>query len=145
MTDQMLVATVLPEQSDPSISGRDSGWYKVAESQDIETSKAIQVDDFVTQLVVWRGEDKQLRALDLYCKHMGAALSCGAVEGNGIQCPFHSWRWSGDGSCEDIPYAKRIPEKAITRSWDIIEEENLVYVWFGSQGEHSDQAGKRFN
>ena len=117
MTDQELIAPELPEQKDPAASGLESGWYKVAKSEDIPPKKAIQIDDFPTQIVVWRGEDTVLRSLDLYCKHMGASLACGEVDENSIQCPFHAWRWAGDGQCDQIPYAKKIPAKAITRSW----------------------------
>ena len=61
MTDQELIAPELPEQKDPTTSGYESGWYKVAESEEIASMKAIQVDDFPTQIVVWRGEDLTLR------------------------------------------------------------------------------------
>jgi 3-ketosteroid 9alpha-monooxygenase subunit A len=111
LTDQELIAPELPEQKDPTISGHKSGWYKVARSEDIASMKAIQVDDFPTQIVIWRGEDLALRGLDLYCKHMGASLACGEVNENSIQCPFHAWRWAGNGQCDQIPYAKKIPDK----------------------------------
>ena len=77
MTDQELIAPELPEQKDPADSLNESGWYKVANSEDIGSLKAIQIDNFPTQIVVWRGEDASLRGLDLYCKHMGASLACG--------------------------------------------------------------------
>ena len=51
MTDQELIAPELPEQKDPTTSGYESGWYKVAESEEIASMKAIQVDDFPTQIV----------------------------------------------------------------------------------------------
>ena len=69
MTDKELIAPDLPEQIDPSLSDLPSGWYKVADSDQINLKEAIQVEDFPTQIVIWRGEDSMLRALDLYCKH----------------------------------------------------------------------------
>ena len=145
MTDQELIAPELPEQKDTTTSGYESGWYKVAESEEIASMKAIQVDDFPTQIVVWRGEDLTLRGLDLYCKHMGASLACGEVNENSIQCPFHAWRWAGDGHCDQIPYAKRIPPKAITRSWEVIEDGGIVYVWFDKDQKSADPNGQKFN
>ena len=79
MTDQELIAPELPEQKDPAASNLESGWYKIAKSQDIPSKTAIQVDDFPTQIVVWRGEDAVLRGLDLYCKHMGASLALSLI------------------------------------------------------------------
>ena len=35
----------------------------------------------------------------------GCALG-GCVVGDSIQCPFHAWRFAGDGSCVEIPYLR---------------------------------------
>ena len=141
MTDQELIAPDLPEQRDPKKAQLKPGWYKVADSNDIGSMEAIQVDDFPTQIVVWRGKDDQLSALDLYCRHMGASLACGEVEEDGIRCPFHAWRWSGEGSCNEVPYAKRIPPKAFTRSWEVDELDGSIYVWFDRDGNSADLNG----
>ena len=47
--------------------------------------------------------------LDAYCRHMGGDLTMGTVKGDAIACPFHDWRWGGDGRCARIPYARRVP------------------------------------
>ena len=144
MTDQELLAPELPEQRDPSKSDLVSGWYKIAQSDQISLKEALQVDNFPTQMVVWRGEDSVLRGLDLYCKHMGASLACGEVEGNSIRCPFHNWRWAGEGHCDEIPYAKNIPSKALTRAWEIDEIDGEIYAWFDKNASPSDPNGQRF-
>ena len=145
MTDQELIAPDLPEQRDPKKAQLKPGWYKVADSNDIGSMEAIQVDDFPTQIVVWRGKDDQLSALDLYCRHMGASLACGEVEEDGIRCPFHAWRWSGEGLCNEVPYAKRIPPKAVTRSWEVDELDGSIYVWFDRDQKPADPDGQKFN
>ena len=91
--------------------------------------EAIQVDDFPTQIVVWRGRDDQLSALDLYCKHMGASLACGEVE----ETEFNVHFMHGDGLERDnaikVPYAKRIPLKLLLvhGKWMM---DGSIYVWF---------------
>ena len=145
MTDQELIAPDLPEQRDPKIAQLKPGWYKVADSNDIGSMEAIQVDDFPTQIVVWRGKDNQLSALDLYCRHMGASMACGEGEEDGIRSPFHAWRWSGEGSCNEVPYAKRIPPKAVTRSWEVDELDGSIYVWFDRDGNSADLNGERID
>ena len=145
MTDQELIAPDLPEQRDPKKAQLKPGWYKVADSNDIGSMEAIQVDNFPTQIVVWRGKDDHLSALDLYCRHMGASLACGEVEEDGIRCPFHAWRWSGKGPCNEVPYAKRIPPKAVTRSWEVDELDGSIYVWFDRDGNSADFNGERID
>ena len=145
MTDQELIAPDLPEQRDPRKAQLKPGWYKVADSNDIGSMEAIQVDDFPTQIVVWRGKDDQLSALDLYCRHMGASLACGEVEEDGIRCPFHACRWSGEGQCNEVPYAKRIPPKAVTRSWEVNELDGSIYVWFDREGNSADLNGEKID
>jgi len=145
MTNDQLIAPELPEQLDPSVVNKPSGWYEVLSSDQLESKKAVQIEDFPTQLVAWRGEGNKVCALDLYCKHMGAALSCGEVDGNSIRCPFHAWSWNKNGDCDDIPYAKKIPDKAKIRSWATDEKDGLIYVWFDRNGKKPDPEGSRFN
>ena len=45
---------------------------------------------------------------------MGGDLTQGTVKGDEIACPFHDWRWGGDGRCKEIPYARRVPLRART-------------------------------
>src|SRR5689334_23634300 len=43
-------------------------------------------------------------ALPIYCPHLGAHLGIGGtVVGDSIKCPFHAWRFGGDGACVDVP------------------------------------------
>ena len=76
----------------------------------------------------------RLHVLDAYCRHMGGDLSQGTVKGDPIACPFHDWRWGGDGRCAKIPYAKRVPAAAQTRSWTTLEQNGQLFVWHDPQG-----------
>lgn len=109
------------------------GWYCLGLASDYG-SEPVKLDYFGTRLVAYRGEDGQMYILDGYCPHMGADLSLGCVEGNSIRCPFHSWRWGSDGACDDIPYAKRIPAKAVIRSYPTLEENHLLFMWYDPEG-----------
>jgi 3-ketosteroid 9alpha-monooxygenase subunit A len=65
---------------------------------------------------------------------MGGDLSDGEVKGNEIACPFHDWRWGGDGRCKQIPYARRVPPLARTRAWTTLEQDGMLFVWNDPEG-----------
>ncbi|MEX1666536.1 Rieske 2Fe-2S domain-containing protein [Zhongshania arctica] len=109
------------------------GWYCLGLASEY-TSTPVKLNYFGTRLVAYRGEDGEMHILDGYCPHMGADLSEGCVEGNSIRCPFHAWRWGADGVCDEIPYAKRIPAKAVIRSYPTLEENHLLFMWFDPEG-----------
>jgi 3-ketosteroid 9alpha-monooxygenase subunit A len=115
-------AAVLPERYA-------RGWHCLGKASEF-TSEPRRLQYFGTKLVAFRGEnDGAVHIIDAYCPHMGADLSLGCVKGDSIVCPFHSWSWGGDGVCNDIPYAKRIPPKAVIKSWPTLEENGLLFVW----------------
>ncbi|CAA0079936.1 3-ketosteroid-9-alpha-monooxygenase, oxygenase component [Zhongshania aliphaticivorans] len=109
------------------------GWYCLGLASEY-TNKPVKLNYFGTRMVAYRGEDGEVHILDGYCPHMGADLSEGCVEENSIRCPFHAWRWGADGVCDDIPYAKRIPAKAVIRSYPTLEENHLLFMWFDPEG-----------
>ncbi len=110
------------------------GWFCIGTDYEF-TSLPRKLDYFGTSLVAYRGaESGEVHILDAYCPHMGANLAGGEVQGNSIVCPFHAWSWGSDGFCDHIPYAKKIPPKARIKSWPVMEENDLVYVWHDPDG-----------
>lgn len=110
------------------------GWYCVGKSDEY-TNKPTSLEYWGgTKVVAYRGTEGQFIVLDAYCPHMGADMALGFVEGNSLRCNFHAWRWAEDGSCDDIPYAKNIPERACIKSWPTLERNGLVYIYYDPEG-----------
>ena len=110
------------------------GWHCVGLASAYRDGKPHGLEAFGTKIVIWAGADGELQALDGYCRHMGGDLSKGAVAGDNVACPFHSWRWGGDGRCKEIPYARRVPARARTKSWPVLERNGHVFVWHDPEG-----------
>ncbi|EHR50489.1 Rieske (2Fe-2S) domain-containing protein [Saccharomonospora marina XMU15] len=110
------------------------GWHCLGLADSFRDGKPHAVNAFGTKLVVFAGEDGKLNVLDGYCRHMGGDLTQGTVKGNEVACPFHDWRWAGNGKCVSIPYAKRVPLRARTRSWLTLEQNKQLFVWNDPEG-----------
>jgi 3-ketosteroid 9alpha-monooxygenase subunit A len=110
------------------------GWYVIGATNSVNLKpRALNV--FGTKLVAYRGkEDGEVHILDAYCPHMGGDLCGGEVKGNSVVCPFHLWSWGADGVCDDIPYANKIPDKAVIKSWPVLEKNGLIFVWQDPEG-----------
>ncbi|HRD12063.1 MAG TPA: Rieske 2Fe-2S domain-containing protein [Mycobacterium sp.] len=105
------------------------GWHCLGLTRELGDGKPHTVNAFGQRLVVFRSQDGRLNVLDGYCRHMGGDLSQGEVKGNEIACPFHDWRWGGDGRCKQIPYSRRVPKLARTATWPTLEQDGMLFVW----------------
>lgn len=120
----------------PQTPGYPKGWFAVCFSADLPPLGTRPLRYFGRDLVAYRGEDGQVRVLDAHCPHLGAHLGYGGkVVGGSIKCPFHAWRFGGDGVCVDVPYAKKIPPNARVKSWPVHEINGVVLL-------HHDACGK---
>ncbi|WP_328892737.1 Rieske 2Fe-2S domain-containing protein [Streptomyces sp. NBC_00236] len=110
------------------------GWHCLGLSEKYRDGKPHAVQAFGQKLVVFRAGDGTLSVLDAYCRHMGGDLSQGTVKGDEVACPFHDWRWGGDGRCKQIPYSKRVPLRARTASWPTLDQDGMLFVWNDPEG-----------
>jgi phenylpropionate dioxygenase-like ring-hydroxylating dioxygenase large terminal subunit len=111
------------------------GWYCVAEEAELAAGQVVRLGYFGQELVLWRGEDGAPHLWDAYCPHLGAHLGVGGkVEGDGLRCPFHAWKFDGSGRCIEIPYAKRIPPKAAVPAWPLQRRNGLIFAWYDPSG-----------
>lgn len=110
------------------------GWHLLGLTRDLADGTPHGIEAFGTKLVVWQTGGGEFKVLDAYCRHMGGDLSQGTVEGDVVACPFHSWRWGGDGKCQEIPYARRVPPRARTRAWTTSVVDDQLFVWHDPEG-----------
>ena len=86
---------------------------------------------FGSDLILWRDEAEEVHLQDAYCAHLGANIAVGGeVVGKLVQCPFHHWRYGGDGRVAEIDYAERINEKACLRTYPTREHYGVIMAWY---------------
>ncbi|WP_030754552.1 Rieske 2Fe-2S domain-containing protein [Streptomyces griseus] len=111
------------------------GWHCLGLADAFKDGRPHEIEAFGTRLVVFQGQgDGELHVLNAYCPHMGGNLAQGTVKSDAVACPFHDWRWAGDGRCAGIPYARRVPPRARTRSWTVLERNRQLFVWNDPEG-----------
>lgn len=119
------------------------GWFHVSYSNELEPGTAKPIHYFGRDMVLFRTESGEVSCLDAFCPHMGAHLGYGIhefqgkggeVNGEDIVCPFHGWKFNGDGVCTDVPYAKNIPPKVkdvqCLKKYHVVEANQCIWVWY---------------
>lgn len=111
------------------------GWFGVGASADLGAGMVQAVHYLGRDLVLFRGEDGAARVFDAHCPHLGAHLGVGGrVCGDGIVCPFHGWRFDGEGRVVEVPGLDRTPPSVRARSWPVCERNGRVFVWHHAAG-----------
>ncbi|GMA58259.1 phenylpropionate dioxygenase-like ring-hydroxylating dioxygenase large terminal subunit [Alicyclobacillus sacchari] len=112
----------------------DNAWYAVLTADAIGT-KPTKVRLLHRDLVVYQDEMGQIRAVQAYCPHRGCDLSLGFIVDNLLTCPYHGWRFDGNGVCTHIPANRKgegIPRSARLHTFSVCEAAGLVWVTLGS-------------
>jgi phenylpropionate dioxygenase-like ring-hydroxylating dioxygenase large terminal subunit len=109
-------------------------WYPVAYGSDVGAEpRSFRM--FGEQYVVWRPAEGELpHASPDECPHRASRLSQGWVTDGCIVCPYHGWRFNGDGACVQIPANDPdlpIPSRARVRPVPIAERYGLVWACVG--------------
>ncbi len=110
-------------------------WYAVAHTDSLASGEVKPLQYFGQDLVLYRTEDGEAQLLDAFCPHMGAHLGHGGkVEGDDIRCPFHAWKFDGQGQCTEVPYGTKIPGRAKIQPWQVAEKNGFIFAWNDIEG-----------
>ena len=110
------------------------GWYFLCYSEDLKIKQIKTIPAFEKEIVVFRGKNQKVFAVSPYCPHLGAHLGHGGkVVENSIRCPFHYWKFNGNGKCVEIPYSDKIPKKACLKKYQVIEKNNNIYFFYNQE------------
>lgn len=125
------------------------GWFMIAEASELDQHRPLAVRFFGQDFALYRGRNSgKVVLLDAYCPHMKTHLAAPNrtsyviqdgmgtnIEGDGIRCPYHAWRFGPDGKCDDIPYHQGpIPAAAQVKSWQVVESLGAIFVWHDPEG-----------
>lgn len=108
-------------------------WYPVILSDELCGAPA-KLRMLGQDFVVFRDEAGGAHCLSNTCVHRGGSLAGGRVTEDCIECPYHGWRFDGDGRCHRIPSLgknAKIPARARVDAYPVQERYGIVFAFLG--------------
>ncbi len=107
-------------------------WYVAGYSKDV-TDKPVHTKMLGHDFALFRDETGKVNCVSDICIHRGGSLSRGIVHKGCIECPYHGWRYRGDGTCSEIPAHPdaRIPKRVRIDSYPVEERYGWIWVFLG--------------
>lgn len=125
--------------SDPNRFDPKEAWYPVHYMKDLDKSKPTPFTLLGSDLVIWWDKTASCwRVFEDKCPHRLAPLSEGRIAEDGLlECPYHGWAFSGEGSCQRIPQqvegrTAEVSRRACVASLPTTERQGLLFVYPGS-------------
>ncbi|MBM4196779.1 MAG: aromatic ring-hydroxylating dioxygenase subunit alpha [Gammaproteobacteria bacterium] len=109
-------------------------WYPVALSSGVTAEKPLALRLLGLGFVAFRDSQGRAHVLADTCVHRGGSLSRGVLRDDCVVCPYHGWRYDGDGHCVRIPALgddAKIPARAKVDSYPVEERYGLVFAFLG--------------
>ncbi|MBN8501186.1 MAG: aromatic ring-hydroxylating dioxygenase subunit alpha [Sphingomonadales bacterium] len=110
------------------------GWHIVALSKDLPVGAVRQILLCDTPIALFRGAG-ELGALVDRCPHRNYPLSQGRVYNGGLECPYHGWRFSADGTCQEVPGcpAASLDSRLKAQPLRVAERHGAIFVALSQQ------------
>ncbi|MBM4195889.1 MAG: aromatic ring-hydroxylating dioxygenase subunit alpha [Gammaproteobacteria bacterium] len=109
-------------------------WYPAERSEALKADAPLRVQMLGLPFVLWRDSAGRAHCASNTCPHRGGSLGDGKVVGDCIQCPYHGWKFAGDGSCARIPSLgpiESLPPASRLDAYPVEERYGLVFVFLG--------------
>jgi len=109
-------------------------WYPICTSEELNASEPVPAQVLELPFVAFRDADGVPHVLANTCVHRGGSLARGSVKDGCIVCPYHGWRYGGDGKCQLVPsldQGSKIPARAKVDSYPVQERYGIVFAFLG--------------
>ena len=107
-----------------------NAWYPAAWSRDIART-LISRRILEQEIVLYRTSIGSVAALEDECPHRLTPLSMGRLKDDAIECGYHGMTFDCRGECVRIPGQAIIPRNAKVRSYPVVENMGLAWIWMG--------------
>jgi len=108
-------------------------WWPVGVASDLK-DKPTLVRLLGEDLVLFRTADGKIGLIDAMCAHRCANLALGVVEGDGLRCRYHGWKYGCDGAILDIPHnpnTARVAQRVKHAAYPAVEQAGVILAYLG--------------
>lgn len=112
-------------------------WYMGAWADELAPGGILARTLLGDDVLMYRSQAGRVVALDNRCCHRGLPLSHGCVRGEDIECGYHGLTFNAGGACVKVPGQDKIPSGARVRSYPVVEQDHIVWIWMGD-GDKAD-------
>ena len=107
-------------------------WQPLMRAQELRPGQAKPVEMLGEMFTAYRDENGTCHIAEYRCPHRGSPLFLGWVEGDGLRCRYHGWKFDGSGQCieqpaEEKPFCERIR----FRTYPSREYAGLIFAYLG--------------
>lgn len=110
-------------------------WVPVLSTYQLPTPDCdpVRVGIFGEKFVAFRDSTGVVGVLDEQCVHRSASLGLGRVEGGGIRCLYHGWKFAVDGTVMETPNVSdpRFRERIRARAYPVREAGGMIWTYVG--------------
>jgi 5,5'-dehydrodivanillate O-demethylase oxygenase subunit len=78
-------------------------WHPVAAASELDAEPVMPVKLLGENLALYKSPAGNLGLMAERCPHRGASMVYGIPEPGGLRCPYHGWKFSGEGVCLEQP------------------------------------------
>lgn len=110
-------------------------WYLAAPSKKIKKNKMLSVEIMAEPILFFRDSKNQVHAVRDICPHRGIPLKFGQIVNDMVECPYHGWKFDGQGTCREIPSLTEGQQldctKIKVKSYEVKEQYGAIWVYIG--------------
>ena len=108
-----------------------NAWYAGAWADELAPGGILGRVLLERPVAFYRAEDGTALALEDRCCHRALPLSHGCVMGDHLQCGYHGLEFDRQGICVKVPGQERVPAQARVRSYPVVEQDQMLWIWMG--------------
>ncbi len=107
-----------------------NAWYVACTPNEID-DKPLGRKICGESVVLYRGMEGRVAAVEDYCPHRGAPLSLGQVIEGQLVCGYHGLEMGCDGKAVSMP-GQRVRGFPSIRSFAVVERYGFIWIWMGA-------------